>query len=188
MSQRARNSVVTGIAVRLPGAPSTEAFWTLLNEGRCAISEIDSERFDTRQYLHPRPGTPGRSYTFAAGTIENVLGFDAAFFGISPREAAQIDPQQRLLLQVTWEAMESAGLASTDLAGSKTGVYVGASALDYHQQMLFDLSSVDSHTMTGNTLSIVSNRLSYAFDLRGPSFTVDTACSSSLVALHEAVS
>ena len=172
----------------MPGAPSTQAFWNLLNEGRCAISEIGSERFDTRRYLHPRPGTPGRSYTFAAGTIENALGFDAAFFGISPREAVQIDPQQRLLLQVAWEAMESAGLSSADLAGSKTGVYVGASALDYHQQMLFDLSSVDSHTMTGNTLSIISNRLSYVFDLRGPSFTVDTACSSSLVALHEAVS
>jgi acyl transferase domain-containing protein/NADPH:quinone reductase-like Zn-dependent oxidoreductase/acyl carrier protein/NADP-dependent 3-hydroxy acid dehydrogenase YdfG len=188
MSQRARNSVVTGLATRLPGAPSAEAFWDLLNEGRCAVSEIGSERFDKRKYLHPRPGTPGRSYTFAAGTIDDVYGFDAAFFGISPREAAQIDPQQRLLMQVTWEAIESAGLSSTDLAGTRTGVYVGASALDYHQQMLFDLSSVDTHTMTGNTLSIVSNRLSYVFDLRGPSFTVDTACSSSLVALHEAVS
>lgn len=115
-------------------------------------------------------------------------GFDPGFFGISPREAAQIDPQQRLLLQVVWEAIEHAGLKPSELAGTNTGVYVGASALDYHHRLLFDLPIIDVQMMTGNTLSIVSNRISYIFDLRGPSFTLDTACSSSLVALHQAVS
>ena len=100
-----------------------------------------------------------------------MWGFDANFFGISPREAVQIDPQQRLLLQVVWEAIEDAGLKPSDLAGSNTGVYVGASALDYHQRLLFDMPAVDIQTMTGNTLSIVANRISYIFDLRGPSFT-----------------
>ncbi|MBL6432161.1 MAG: polyketide synthase [Alphaproteobacteria bacterium] len=85
------------------------------------------------------------------------------------------------------EAIEDAGLKASDLAGSNTGVYVGASALDYHQRLLFDMPAVDIQTMTGNTLSIVANRISYIFDLRGPSFTLDTACSSSLVALHQAV-
>ena len=188
MSLRANNTVITGYSARLPGAGTVEAFWTLLDDGLCSVSEIRPDRFDTRGFHHPRPGTSGRSFTFAAGQIDNVWGFDAGFFGISPREAVQIDPQQRLLLQVVWEAIENAGLRPSDLAGTQTGVYVGASGLDYHQRLLFDLPSVDMQTMTGNTLSIISNRISYIFDLRGPSFTLDTACSSSLVALHQAVS
>ncbi|WP_199270405.1 type I polyketide synthase [Stappia indica] len=188
MSLRANNTVITGYAARLPGAGTVDAFWTLLDDGLCSVSEIRPDRFDTRGFHHPRPGTSGRSFTFAAGQIDDVWGFDAGFFGISPREAVQIDPQQRLLLQVVWEAIENAGLRPSDLAGTQTGVYVGASGLDYHQRLLFDLPSVDVQTMTGNTLSIISNRVSYIFDLRGPSFTLDTACSSSLVALHQAVS
>jgi acyl transferase domain-containing protein/NADPH:quinone reductase-like Zn-dependent oxidoreductase/acyl carrier protein len=188
MSLLARNTVITGYAARLPGAASVDDFWHLLETGTCAISQIGRDRFDPRNFYHPRPNTSGRSHTFAAGQIDDVWGFDAAFFGISPREAAQIDPQQRLLLQVVWEAIENSGLRPSDLAGSQTGVYVGASGLDYHQRLLFDLPAVDMQTMTGNTLSIISNRVSYIFDLRGPSFTLDTACSSSLVALHQAVS
>jgi acyl transferase domain-containing protein/NADPH:quinone reductase-like Zn-dependent oxidoreductase/acyl carrier protein len=188
MSLRAQNTVITGYAARLPGAPSVETFWDLLESGTCSVTEIGRDRFDPRNFFHPRPNTSGRSFTFAAGQIDDVWGFDAAFFGISPREAVQMDPQQRLLLQVVWEAIENAGLRPSELAGTQTGVYVGASGLDYHQRLLFDLPAVDMQTMTGNTLSIISNRLSYIFDLRGPSFTLDTACSSSLVALHQAIS
>jgi acyl transferase domain-containing protein/NADPH:quinone reductase-like Zn-dependent oxidoreductase/acyl carrier protein len=188
MPLRAHSTIISGYAARLPGASTADAFWSLLDEGRCSVTRIGADRFDTAAFHHPRPGTPGRSFTFAAGQVEDVYGFDAAFFGISPREAAQIDPQQRLLLQVVWEAIETSGLRASDLAGTKTGVYVGASALDYHQRLLFDLPATDMQTMTGNTLSIVSNRISYFFDLSGPSFTVDTACSSSMVALHQAVS
>lgn len=187
MSLRAHNTIISGYAGRLPGAESVDAFWQVLKDGRCTVSKVGADRFDTRSFIHPDPATPGRSATFAAGQIDDVWGFDANFFGISPREAVQIDPQQRLLLQVVWEAIEDAGLKPSDLAGSNTGVYVGASALDYHQRLLFDMPAVDIQTMTGNTLSIVANRISYIFDLRGPSFTLDTACSSSLVALHQAV-
>ncbi len=98
-----------------------------------------------------------------------------------------MDPQQRLLLQVTWEAIEDAGIAPSALAGQPVGVYVGASTLDYSIESFFDPSVATGHFMTGNTLSVASNRLSYIYDLNGPSFTVDTACSSSLVALNEAV-
>ncbi|MBO6510602.1 MAG: polyketide synthase, partial [Roseibium sp.] len=94
----------------------------------------------------------------------------------------------RLLLQLVWEALEHANIRPSDLAGSNTGVYVGASSLDYHHRFIVDPPMADMQFMTGNTLSIVSNRISYIYDLRGPSFTVDTACSSSIVALHEAVS
>jgi acyl transferase domain-containing protein/NADPH:quinone reductase-like Zn-dependent oxidoreductase/acyl carrier protein/NADP-dependent 3-hydroxy acid dehydrogenase YdfG len=178
---------VVGRSCRLPGANSVEAFWRLLAEGRCAVSAIGEDRWSHARYLHPRKGEPGKSYTFAAGILDDIWGFDPAAFGISPREAEQMDPQQRLSLQLVWEALEDAGIPPSSIAGGDTGVYVGASALDYGNRVIFDPSSADPYFATGNTLSIVSNRISYIYDLHGPSFTVDTACSSSLVALNEAV-
>ncbi len=124
--------------------------------------------------------------TFSAGVLSRIDQFDAGFFGISPREAAWLDPQQRLLLELAWEAMENGGLPPSRLAGSDCAVYVGISGLDYGIRGLDDLASFSAHTMTGNTLSIAANRLSYVFDLHGPSMAIDTACSSSLVALHQA--
>lgn len=124
--------------------------------------------------------------TFSAGVLSRIDEFDAGFFGISPREAAWLDPQQRLLLELAWEAMENGGMPPSHLAGSDCAVYVGISGLDYGIRGLDDLSSFSAHTMTGNTLSIAANRLSYVFDLHGPSMAIDTACSSSLVALHQA--
>ncbi|HKU98833.1 MAG TPA: SDR family NAD(P)-dependent oxidoreductase [Vineibacter sp.] len=184
-----RQVAVIGYALRVPGASDRQAFWRLLSEGRCAVTRVPADRFPLNTFYHPRAGAdiPGRSYTFAAGVLDDVWSFDPAVFGISPREAAQMDPQQRHLLQVVYEAVEHAGLRPSQLAGSRTGVYVGASSSDYATRFMFDPSAVDVHMMTGNTLSIISNRLSYCFDLRGPSFTVDTACSSSLVAMHVAL-
>lgn len=187
MANKIDDIAIIGYACRLPSANDVSAFWEILSEGRCVVSEVNSERWGRERYGHPSRGTPGKTYTWAAGQIDDVWGFDPGFFGISPREAVQIDPQQRLLLQVAWEAVEHAGIPASKLAGSRTGVYVGASSLDYGNQFLFDPAAADVQLMTGNTLSIISNRVSYALDLRGPSFTVDTACSSSLVALHEAL-
>ena len=178
---------VVGRSCRLPGANDVDAFWRLLSEGRCAVTQIGDERWSQARYLHPRKGEPGKSYTFAAGILDDIWSFDPAAFGVSPREAEQMDPQQRLALKLVWEALEDAGIPPSSVAGSETGVYVGASALDYGNRIIFDPSSADAYFATGNTLSIVSNRISYIYDLHGPSFTVDTACSSSLVALNEAV-
>ena len=97
-----------------------------------------------------------------------------------------MDPQQRLLLELAWEAFESAGIRPSAQAGTNCSVHVGISGIDYGMRLLDDLSTMSAHSMTGNTLSIAANRLSYLFDLRGPSVAVDTACSSSLVALHQA--
>ncbi|HLY89740.1 MAG TPA: SDR family NAD(P)-dependent oxidoreductase, partial [Acetobacteraceae bacterium] len=141
-------------------------------------------RWSRERYLHPTPRTRGRSYTFDHGLIANVSEFDVELFGISPREAQQIDPQQLLLLEVTYEALEDAGLSRTVLAGSKVGVFVGASFCDHFHRRLMDVATLDGYFMTGAAMSILSNRISHAFDWKGPSMTVDTACSSSLVALH----
>lgn len=178
---------IVGMAFRFPGDQSDEqGFWQALQEGRDLVGCVGSERWATALLQHPERSEPGRSVTFSAGVLLRIDEFDANFFGISPREAAWLDPQQRLLLELTWEAMENGGLAPSSLAGSDCAVYVGISGIDYGMRVMDDLSGMTAYSMTGNTLSIAANRLSYVFDLRGPSVAVDTACSSSLVALHHA--
>jgi acyl transferase domain-containing protein/NADPH:quinone reductase-like Zn-dependent oxidoreductase/short-subunit dehydrogenase/SAM-dependent methyltransferase/acyl carrier protein len=181
-----RSIFIVGRSCRLPGANSVPEFWHNLKDGRSSIGTIGPDRWDTARFLNPRPREPGRSYTFAAGIISNIWGFDAAAFGISPREAAQMDPQQRLALELVWEALEDAHIRPSRLAAGRVGVYAGASALDYGTTRMFDAADSDAHFMTGNTLSLISNRISHVFDLKGPSLTIDTACSSSLVAVHQA--
>src|SRR5205085_10986881 len=177
---------IVGAACRFPGAENLDEFWQLLTSAGDAVSEVDDRRWSTRLYYHPDRGEPGKSYTWSAGLISGVDLFEPAFFGISPREAAQMDPQQRMLLELVWHAAEDAGIPASKLAGSTTGVYIGASSTDYRDLRLGDPASGDSYFMTGGTLSILANRRSYVFALRGPSLAVDTACSSSLVALHHA--
>ncbi|WP_321336110.1 SDR family oxidoreductase [uncultured Cohaesibacter sp.] len=178
---------VIGRACRLPGANSVSEFWDLLVSNKCTIGEIGQDRFSTFRYLHPKSGQAGKTYTFRAGVLDDVWGFDPSVFSLSPREATQMDPQQRLLLMLVWEALEEAGLPISEVAGSNIGVFVGNSGSDHSNRFFFDPASSDSFMMTGNTLSLVSNRISYVYDLHGPSFTVDTACSSSLVALDLAL-
>ena len=178
---------IIGRACRLPGASSVDGLWQLLSEGRCAVSRIPADRWPLERFGHPRANERGKSYTWAAGVIDDVWSFDPAVFGLSPREAEQMDPQQRLLLELTWEALEDAGIRPSSVAGRDIGVFVGASSLDYGNLRILDTASGDAYAATGNVLSILSNRISYIFDLKGPSFTLDTACSSSLVALDTAL-
>jgi acyl transferase domain-containing protein/NADPH:quinone reductase-like Zn-dependent oxidoreductase/NADP-dependent 3-hydroxy acid dehydrogenase YdfG/acyl carrier protein len=159
----------------------------VLKDGRSVITEVDEKRFGTRQHWHPDRMAPGRAVTFAAGQVDGVFDFDPFYFGLSPREAAIMDPQQRILLEVAVEALEHAGVPADTLAGTEVGVYVGASSLDYGTHAQLDPAAIEPQSMTGNTLSIIANRISYVFDLKGPSYVVDTACSSSLIALHHAL-
>ncbi|WP_375410016.1 SDR family NAD(P)-dependent oxidoreductase [uncultured Methylobacterium sp.] len=186
MTQRTDIAII-GRSCRLPGAASVDGLWQLLTEARCAVSRIPDDRWALDRFGHPRAQERGKSYTWSAGVLDDIWSFDPAVFGISPREAEQMDPQQRLLLELTWEALEDAGLRPSGVAGTGIGVFVGASSLDYGNLRVLDTASGDAYAATGNTLSILSNRISYIYDLKGPSFTVDTACSSSLVALDAAV-
>ncbi|MEU0162746.1 beta-ketoacyl synthase N-terminal-like domain-containing protein, partial [Streptomyces sp. NPDC006261] len=157
---------IVGLACRFPQAPSPGDYWRLLREGRSAIT---------------RSPATGRH----EGTHLDRDRFDAGFFGISPREANAMDPQQRLTLEVSWEALESAGLLPADLHGSDTGVFLGVSSGDYDGVIRRDgAAPLTHHAMTGTHRSIIANRVSYALDLRGPSITVDTGQASSLVAVH----
>jgi len=178
---------IVGAACRLPGGVhSLETLWEVLASGRDAVGEIPPERFDVAAFRHSRRAAPGRSCTFAAGLIEHIEDFDYAFFGLSRKEAEYMDPQQRLLLELAWEALEDAQIRPSCLAGTATGVYIGASSLDASMARADDPCGIGPYTMTGNTLSLLANRVSYLLDIRGPSLTIDTACSSSLVALHTA--
>jgi phthiocerol/phenolphthiocerol synthesis type-I polyketide synthase C len=177
---------IVGWSGRFPGAGSISDLWSLLLEGQCAVSRVPDDRFSLQRFGHPRRQERGKSYTWAAGILDDIWGFDPSVFGISPREAEQMDPQQRILLQLTWEALEDAGIPPSSIAGTETGVFVGASQTDYAHSVIGDPAVADSHFATGNSLGVLGNRISYIFDLRGPSVTLDTACSSSLVALHQA--
>ncbi|MEM8699792.1 MAG: polyketide synthase, partial [Pseudomonadota bacterium] len=177
---------VTGYGCRLPGARDLDGFWDLLSEGRLAVGPVPSQRWDADRFFHPGRLVPGTSYTMAAGLIDDVWDFDPGFFGISPREAEQMDPQQRVLLEVVWEAIEHAFLTAEEIAAKRCGVFIGAASMDHSLVSVVEPATVGPNFMTGNTLSILSNRISYIFDLKGASYTVDTACSSSFYALHQA--
>ncbi|MFD5141734.1 beta-ketoacyl synthase N-terminal-like domain-containing protein [Streptomyces sp. NPDC058401] len=176
---------VVGLGCRLPGGVASAAgFWELLSHGGDAVTTVPEGRWEPYRQVSPaHAAAVGRAVRHGS-FLDDVDGFDAEFFSISPAEAAEMDPQQRILLEVAWEALEHAGLPADGLAGSRTGVYVGACSNDHGRTALEDLPSITARTGTGSAMSIIANRLSYALDLRGPSMTVDTACSSSLVALH----
>lgn len=176
---------IIGAAHRFPGT-TPETFWQDLQAEKDLVTQVAPDRWSHEAFWHPDKRHPGTSVTFAAGSLGDISGFDAAFFGISPREAANMDPQQRMLLELAWETMESAGIVPSTLRGSQCGVFVGVASLDYSYRLADDMSAIDTSTATGNTSSIASNRLSYIFDLHGPSMSLDTACSSSMVAFHQA--
>ncbi|MET8630612.1 SDR family NAD(P)-dependent oxidoreductase [Kitasatospora sp. NPDC004669] len=170
---------VTGLSCRLPHAPDPAAFWKLLSTGSDAVTDAPTDRFGDA--LSGRPG--GR-----AGFLDRIDRFDAAFFGISPREAVTMDPQQRLMLELAWEALEDAGIVPGTLAGTRTGVFVGAIWDDYATLLQRSgAQSLTQHTFTGVQRGVIANRVSYTLGLNGPSLTLDAGQSSSLLAVHMAV-
>ncbi|MEC3982036.1 type I polyketide synthase [Amycolatopsis sp. H20-H5] len=176
---------VVGMSCRLAGGvASPEDFWRLLIEGRDAISEVPEERWASYLDASSENAAALRKTTRFGGFLDNIDGFDAEFFGVMPREAELMDPQQRILLEVAWEALEHAGIPPMSLGGGDAGVFVGVGSDDYGRRLLEDLPRIEAWTGIGASMCAVANRISYALDLRGPSFAVDTACSASLVAIH----
>ncbi|QLL10202.1 type I polyketide synthase [Mycobacterium vicinigordonae] len=155
---RQSDIAVIGLACRFPAAADPRAFWRLLQDGHEMV-----------------------------GSLQSAADFDAGFFNVSPREAAAMDPRQRLALELTWELFEDAFLLPRGLRGEPISVYVGAMTDDYALVALRQGFHVDHHAFGGLSRGMIANRMSYFYDLRGPSLTVDSGQSSSLLAVHMAV-
>ncbi|WP_083453029.1 sulfolipid-1 biosynthesis phthioceranic/hydroxyphthioceranic acid synthase [Mycolicibacterium goodii] len=170
---------------RLPGGvDSPERLWQALLRGDDAVTEVPPDRWDADEFYDPQPGVPGRSVSKWGAFLDDVAGFDSEFFGITEREATAIDPQHRLLLEVSWEAIEHAGLTQETMTESLTGVFVGLTHGDY-QLLAADAHKVEApYGFTGNSFSLASGRIAYCLGVHGPALTVDTACSSGLTAVH----
>lgn len=178
---------IIGLGCRLPGGVQDwRGYWRLLENGVDAICETPAERWNLQKFYAAQAAKPGKTHSRWGGYVHGIERFDPQLFGISPREAAGMDPQQRLLLEVAFRALEDGGQPLERLAGQAVSVFVGISSFDYAVAGLSsrDRGVIDAYSNTGGSSSIAANRISYCFDLRGPSVAVDTACSSSLVAVH----
>ncbi|MDQ0115571.1 SDR family NAD(P)-dependent oxidoreductase [Paenibacillus harenae] len=177
---------IVGIACRFPDADNYHQYWENLEQGRNSIKEIPASRWDNGKYYSPNMDEPNKSISKWCGLLDDVDRFDHQFFQISPREAGNMDPQQRLLLEETWHCIEDAGVPLKQLQEKKTSVYVGVMAADYRQEAVKEGVVTDSYASLGSYECMLANRVSYAFNLQGPSLAINAACASSIVAIHEA--
>ncbi|RFU79284.1 polyketide synthase [Trichoderma arundinaceum] len=180
---------IIGAACRFSGTASNEdGLWQLLSTGRTSWASNARNRFKMESFWHPQAHLPGSTNARGVHLLhQDPAVFDSDFFGISGVEAKAVDPQQRLMLEVAYETFENAGIPLERLEGSNTGVYCAVSYTDYDQILGRDPEASPMYRFTGTGPSLTSSRVSYAFDLHGPSKSVDTACSSALVAVHDAI-
>ena len=178
---------IVGIAGTMPQSDTLDEFWGHLQAGRDLVTEIPRDRWTWEDYDGNPAEQANTSYSRWGGFMKHVDRFDPLFFGITPREAEMMDPQQRIFIETVWAAIEDSGHRVSDLSGTRTGVFVGVSAKDYIDVLSEQHSTLDGFSASGNSHSILANRISFLLNLRGPSAPLDTACSSSLVALHRAI-
>ncbi|WP_434151550.1 SDR family NAD(P)-dependent oxidoreductase [Methylocaldum gracile subsp. desertum] len=173
---------IIGISGKFPGADNIDELWEILSGGRCAISEIPSDRWDWRNYYVAPGAASNQITTNKGGFVNSVREFDPLFFEISPREAELMDPRQRLLLQAAWHAFEDAGYSARHLQEKSCGVFIGVEDSEYAHLIRGRENSLATATHNG----ILAARISYFLNLKGPNLAINTACSSGLVALHYA--
>ncbi|MDT7816741.1 MAG: polyketide synthase PksN, partial [Acidobacteriaceae bacterium] len=185
-NSRSEPIAIVGMSGLFPGSPDLDAFWRNLDEGNDLIGRAPRDRWSFSTSADPG-STAEQIDPPWGGFIPEPDKFDPLFFDISPREAELMDPQQRLFLQTVWHTLEDAGYKKVDFAATKTGLFVGVAANDYANLLAMHAVPVEAYSSTGNSHTVLANRVSYFFDLRGPSEAIDTACSSSLVAIHRAM-
>ncbi|KAE8150832.1 putative polyketide synthase [Aspergillus avenaceus] len=177
---------IVGIGGRFPGeATNPDRLWDMVSNGRSALAEVPKDRFNIDAFYHPHAERQGTMNVRAGYFLkDDVALFDAPFFSITAKEAQAMDPQQRLALEIAYEALENSGMRLEDVLGSPIACYMASFTRDYAALRGHDADDLPTYEATGNGLAMISNRISWFFDLKGPSITFDTACSSSLVALH----
>lgn len=178
---------VIGMSCKMPKSDDTKAFWQHIVHGDDLIQEIPQDRWDWKAYYGDPVTEEDKTNIKWGGFMNDIRSFDAPFFQIPALEAELMDPQQRLFMQTVWHAIEDAGYKASDIAGTRTSLFVGVASIDYNQLMQSAKIGVQAHSATGVSHSVLANRLSYFLDIHGQSEPVDTACSSSLIAIHEAV-
>ena len=171
-----RDVAIIGMACRFPGSEDLATFWDALVAGRDCVGPVPLQRRDAYMSVPIFERCAG-------GFLSRVDGFDGTPFGILPAEARALDPQQTILLETALQALEDAGVADS-IRGTRAGVFIGASATPFPDP---DGVPITAHSLIGRGIALMANRISYVFDLTGPSHAVDTLCSSALVALHQAV-
>lgn len=185
MHEDSQDVAVVGMSCRLAGGiNSPEDLWQAMLDKKDLSGEIPSMRWEPYHTRDVRNTKELSKATTRGYFLDAVEDFDAAFFGISPKEAEQMDPQQRLSLEVSWEALENAGIPPQSLSQSDTAVFMGVNSDDYSKLLLEDLPGIEAWMGIGTAFCGVPNRISYHLDLMGPSTAVDAACASSLVAIH----
>ncbi|KAF2096276.1 hypothetical protein NA57DRAFT_43427 [Rhizodiscina lignyota] len=178
-------TAVVGMACRVPGANSSSKLWQNIISKKDLRQEIPHDRFNVNAFYHPNPANKGTMNTKYGYFLDFPIDhFDAEFFGISGKEAQSMDPQQRLLLEVAYEALEDAQISLDEISGTNTAVYCGSLNDDYQSIAMGDPEQYPTHIATGAGRTFLANRISYHFNLRGPSVSIDTACSSSLICFH----
>lgn len=177
---------VIGVSGLFPGSDTLDELWDNLEAEKDLITEVPISRWDWREYYSEDLREKNKSVSKCGGFINDVDKFDAQFFSISPLEAELMDPQHRLLLQTVWKAIEDAGYKASELSGRSIGAFVGFQFSDY-QDLLQELGEIRPQIPTGNSHAVLTNRISYFMNFRGPSESIDTACSGSLVAIHRAI-
>ncbi|RNL84475.1 SDR family NAD(P)-dependent oxidoreductase [Sinomicrobium pectinilyticum] len=179
---------IVGIGCRYAGnITDSESFWHLLKNCHDGLSSVPEDRWSLDKFYDPNEDAPGKMYVKRGAFLKgNIYDFDYNFFGLSRRESLTLDIQQKLLLEIAYEAFDDAGLDIHALRKTNTGVFIGAFMLDNLMLRVAGdaLQYMNTHTAVAGSATLLSNRLSHAFDLMGPSVTIDTACSSSMVAIH----
>ncbi|WP_410511162.1 SDR family NAD(P)-dependent oxidoreductase [Paenibacillus sp. BR2-3] len=183
----AREVAVIGMSFKLPGAETIEELWRMLEQQENQVHEIPADRWDWKTYYSADQQAENKTNSRWGGFVAGHDTFDAKFFQLSPREAELMDPQQRLFIQAVWKAVEDSGYKMSALAGKQVGVFSGVQFSDYQQLLSANMDKVYAQSSIGNATALLSNRVSFMFNFKGPSESIDTACSSSLVALHRAV-
>lgn len=175
---------IVGLAYRAPGV-GRNGLWEFLSEAKSAWSRVPADRFDQDAFYHPDCSKAGTFSSQGAHFLpDDIYSFDAPYFNLRPEEARAVDPQHRMMLECAAEAAESAGLSLADIAGTDTGVFAAIGSTEYGYQSSDDVLSTTRWTALGAAPCMFANRLSYFFNLNGPSISLDAACASSAYAIH----